>query len=397
MSPARVPPHRPPAGRALLPVLLALFPPALAGQQDSLVVRGAVVDAGSGEPVAAAVHLLDANGGVLLTTRADSLGRFELRPTRPGVFGLRAERQGYRPEERGGIGLWRGDTVRVELRLEPGPSVPADLDRDPDPTADGDPDPLVFGTLIDDGTDRPIEAGIVELVTDDTVAATAPTRTDGTFVLWSDTGTYRLRAEALGYRTDVSTGLTLAPGDTLQVEFRLSAEAMVLDPLRVVARGVPASARRGVIGMDDFFERYARYAESPYTGFMTRDSLAQWEDRVQSTGHMLQWATNLVRAVDPVTGAVTLQGGCTPQYFLNGSRVPYEMVRTLSPGLLEGVEVYLRPAIPAPLAHRSPCGVVAYWSRQTPPDELPANPILRQVGILAILAGLAYFFASGLW
>lgn len=395
MPRARIPPLRAPAALALVPALLAVIPPALAAQEDSLVVRGVVVDAGSGEPVPATVHLLDANDGILLTTRAGSLGRFELRPTRPGVFGLRAEQDGYRPEERSGIGLWRGDPVRVELRLEPGPSPP-DLGDSPDTGAE-DPGPLVFGKLIDDGTDLPIEAGVVELVTNDTVAATAPTRDDGTFVLWADTGTYRLRAEALGYRTDVSTELTLVPGDTLQVEFRLSADAMVLDPLRVVARGVPASERRGVVGMDDFFERYARYAESPYTGFMTRDSLALWEDRVQSTGHVLQWTTRLVRTVDPVTGAVTLQGGCTPQYFLNGSRVPYEMVRTLSPGLLEGVEVYLRPAIPAPLAHRAPCGVVAYWSRQTPPDELPANPILRQVGILAILAGLAYFFASGLW
>lgn len=410
MWPARRTPSLPaPAGLdrrpvplAALPGLLALLlPPALAAQQDSTafpVVRGAVVDARSGDPVPAVVRLLDANGAVLLTTRSDSQGRFTMRPAAPGVYGLRAELDGYRPAERTGIGLWRGDTVRVDLRLEPGPNLPADVAQDPDAEGpDAAPEPLVFGKLIDDATDLAIEAGVVYLVADDSVATTAPTRTDGTFVLWSDTGTYRLRAEALGYRTDESRELTLVPGDTIQVEFRLSAEAMVLDPLRVVARGVPASARTGLVGMDDFFDRYARYADSPYTGFMTRDSLARWEERVQSTGHMLQWATDIVRSVDPETGEVTLQGGCVPLYYLNGSRVPYEMVSTLSPGTLEAVEVYVRPSVPARLAHRAACGVVSYWSRQTPPDSIPENPILRTVGIVGILVGLLVVFGSSLW
>lgn len=384
------------------PAVLAVLLPVAAAAQDEprgtpLVMRGVVTDARSGRPLPASVHLVDPNGGVLATTRCDTLGRFIVRPADPGVYGLTVEYPGYRTEEREGIGLWPGDTVRVELRLEPGPAVPDDLpDRAPSAAAGGD-GPFLFGVLRDDATGLPIDGGSVALAAADSVVGPVPTRSDGTFVLWPDTGTHRLQAGAVGYRSAETRPLGLGPGDTVQVELRLSATAFVLDPLRVVARGVPASARVGLVGMDDFFDRYARYTDSPYADFMTRDSLAVWEERAHTAGHMLQWTSRFVRAVDPETGGVTLTGGCLPEYYLNGSPVPHEMVETLSPGLLEAVEVYVRPSIPATLGRGDPCGVVSFWSRQTPPDSLPENQILRRVAILGFLGGLLYLFASALW
>jgi hypothetical protein len=155
-----------------------------------------------------------------------------------------------------------------------------------------------------------------------------------------------------------------------------------------MARGVPAEERVGLVGMQSFFERYTRYGDSPFAEFMTRDSLSGWDNRVQTTGHMLQWTARAVTAVDPATGAITLRGGCSPSYYLNGSRVPYDMVQGLTPGLLEAVEVYVQPAIPVDLGQGSPCGVVSLWSRQSPPDSLPKSPILRWVGAVTILGGL---------
>jgi hypothetical protein len=143
--------------------------------------------------------------------------------------------------------------------------------------------------LRDDATGLPIEGGNVALAAEDSAVGPVPTRSDGSFVLWPDTGTYRLQAEAVGYRAAETRTLSLGRGDTVQVELRLSATAFVLDPLRVVARGVPASARVGLVGMDDFFDRHARYIDSPYADFMTRDSLAAWEGRAHTAGHMLQW------------------------------------------------------------------------------------------------------------
>ncbi|MFW5947149.1 MAG: carboxypeptidase-like regulatory domain-containing protein [Gemmatimonadota bacterium] len=253
------------------------------------------------------------------------------------------------------------------------------------------------GRLLSDDTGNAIYGGVVHLLRDSAIVYSSLTGEDGAFALEAEPGTYRVRAEALGYRTAVSRGVDLVADDTLGVEFRLSVDAVVLDPLSVIARGITADERGGLAGMDDFLDRYARYAGSPFTVFVTRDSLRVWEDRVQSTGHMLDRISTLVRAVDPVTGAVTLRGGCVPTYYLNGFRVPFETVQTLSPGLLEAAEIYLRPAIPAPLAHQDPCGVVVLWSRRSPPDELPEKTILRKVGTVFLLGALAYLIGSTIW
>lgn len=255
---------------------------------------------------------------------------------------------------------------------------------------------VLAGVLIDDDSAQPIALGLVRLLDASRQAvAIARSEQDGSFRLISPgPGEYRISAEALGYRAAEAGGLELAPGDTVTVEFRLAADAVVLDPLRVVARGVPADERVGLVGMQSFFERYAQYSGSPFAEFMTRDSLAEWDNRVQSTGHMLQWTARAVTAVDPATGEITLRGGCSPSYYLNGSRVPFEMVQGLAPGLLEAVEVYMQPAIPADLGQGAPCGVVSLWSRQTPPDSLPKNPILRWVGAVVIIGGLIFLLVG---
>jgi hypothetical protein len=278
--------------------------------------------------------------------------------------------------------------ILLALAIVPGLLVPGLA---PGATAQQDSaSAVVDGVLIDDGSARPIAMGLVRLLDEGRRAvAAARSQPDGSFRLVSaGPGEYRVSAEALGYRTAEAGGLDLAGGDTVTVEFRLAVDAVVLDPLRVVARGVPAEERVGLVGMQSFFERYARYAGSPFAQFMTRDSLASWDNRVQTTGHMLQWTTRAVTAVDPATGEITLRGGCSPSYYLNGSRVPYDMIQGLTPSLLEAVEVYTRPAIPADLGQGTPCGVVSLWSRQSPPDSLPKSPVLRWVGAVTILGGL---------
>jgi hypothetical protein len=207
-------------------------------------------------------------------------------------------------------------------------------------------------------------------------------------------GTYKLRAAGMGYKTAESHELYLEPGDTIDLTFRLGVDAVVLDPLTVNASARPWANRGELVGMDPFFERYARYGGSGYSEIMTRDSLKQWQNKVQSTGQMLQWATTLVRLADPVTGAMTLRGGCTPIYYLNGMQVPYEDVRSMAPVLLEGVEVYMRPAIPAELGQGDPCGVVSYWSRQTPPDKLPPSKVGRKLAIGVVVLGLIWLLAK---
>lgn len=184
--------------------------------------------------------------------------------------------------------------------------------------------------------------------------------------------------------------LALLVGSTAAALGQQPAEPVLTEPVLLEPITVTVSPRLWLrlAGMEAFYRRYDRYAGTGFAAFITRDSIARWEDRVQSTGHMLQWTARAVTRVDPASGEVTLRGGCAPVYYLNGTQVSYTMVEPLTPTLLEAVEVYVRPAIPADLARASPCGVVAYWSRRTAPDSTSVSPVVKTVGAAAVLGGL---------
>lgn len=101
-----------PARPALGPIAALLLAAPLTAQQPTSV-RGVVVDALSGDPVAGAlVRRVDGRGG----TVADSLGRFAVSAGRDGVLQLALYQYGYQERI---VTLEAGPLARVEL--DPGP------------------------------------------------------------------------------------------------------------------------------------------------------------------------------------------------------------------------------------------------------------------------------------
>jgi hypothetical protein len=102
-----------------VPVLYLLIAAALlAGPVAAQTVRGRVLDAGSGEPVAgAAVQVLDAGSRTVQRARAASDGTFTLRLRVGGSYRLRGDRAGYGPSTSGALEVGARDTVAVELRM----------------------------------------------------------------------------------------------------------------------------------------------------------------------------------------------------------------------------------------------------------------------------------------
>jgi len=79
-------------------------------------LRGRLLDARSGEPVAGAlIVLLDADGGEVATTVTSSRGTYHLRAPGAGVFRLRAERIGFENSLSHEITLLANQTVSEEL------------------------------------------------------------------------------------------------------------------------------------------------------------------------------------------------------------------------------------------------------------------------------------------
>lgn len=219
---------------------------------------------------------------------------------------------------------------------------------------------VIRGNLLDEATDRPIESGTVTLLTRDSAfIARVSTDTAGAFLLpVARPGAYRLGAERLGFVTAISPPITLSTRDTIDVEFRLSTQVMVLKPL------VVTSKRRRPGPLADFQER-AR--QRGFGTFITRDDI---EKRHPYT------TTALLRTIPGIQLFPRARGGghhirlrnCSPAIFIDGVRFEPlgftvdDMVSVLD---LEGIEVY-KTAAEAPVQYtsRNPgCGVILFWTR----------------------------------
>jgi hypothetical protein len=224
---------------------------------------------------------------------------------------------------------------------------------------------VLRGRVMDATTEAPIQGATMALLDDDSarVVATAATDSVGYFLVAAEAaGAYRLRAQRIGYPTTTSTPLRVSTGDTLEVEFRVSAAAVLLDPVVVTARRRPPPPI-----IVDFYERAQR---SIFGTFITRAEVEEL--------HPIR-TTDLLRRIPGVQvvplylgggSAVLMRGGCRPRVVVDGVRV--RDVRSIDdlvqPLELEGLEVY-RSSSQVPVQYGGlgvpgECGAVIIWTRR---------------------------------
>ena len=103
---------------------VALAIAALTSVAAAQVVRGTVVDETSGQPVPGVVVVLfDSAGHRLAGVLAGEDGRYAIRTTGPGRFGLRTERIGFRADAPTLVLLSAGEAIEVKLVTRPVPVV----------------------------------------------------------------------------------------------------------------------------------------------------------------------------------------------------------------------------------------------------------------------------------
>lgn len=218
---------------------------------------------------------------------------------------------------------------------------------------------VVSGTLLESESRAPLVGGVVSVLGEDS-ATFVQVRTDSTggfTFLLPGGGQYWLRAAHEGYQPAMSPRLSLGGLDTLQVEFSLARDLVVLEPLVVKARSrrITQAARR-------FYDR----AENNAGGtFITREEI----ERVNP----LQ-TTELLRRIPGAQStqlmggnAISVRGGCVPSLFIDGMHVrDYRSIDDyVRPVDVEGMEVY-RAAHMAPVEYqglRAGCAVVLVWTR----------------------------------
>jgi hypothetical protein len=248
---------------------------------------------------------------------------------------------------------------------------------------------LIRGALLDERSNAPITAGRITLLNDrKRIVMSDETDALGYFELWAeDPGQYILRSQRLGYLNTSTPPMDLVTGDTLNIEFRISPDAVYLAPVTVTASALRWWERTEPAALWSFYERREMYERMGMGRFMIREDLEPFDG--MSVTQYLQTvpgirlatiSTDLREVSYPTLRAQAgLLRPCQPDFYVDGARVRFRS--PLDPdfgpsdtidAILEvpqivGVEVYDGVAIlPGEFGGTTAnCGVIAIWtSRQ---------------------------------
>jgi len=246
------------------------------------------------------------------------------------------------------------------------------------------------GKVIDAVTGAAVPAAAVRALVEGRDVGRARTAADGTFNFQLRVpGTVRIEAQRTGYGTTVTGDLPVGLRETVDVEVKISAEAITIEPLRVTARVAPP--RRRSLERNGFYDRerrgigkYLRREEIERHG---RSNMAQVLSYVPGTAVLRRGFRDYIyfpRNGGPGLGRVRSSnsrgraqwgppaGGCLPRLFLDGIRVSYDSDADINsfvdPEAVEAVELFRGPSeIPVEYNdNNSQCGVILIWTRQEP-------------------------------
>jgi hypothetical protein len=238
----------------------------------------------------------------------------------------------------------------------------------------------IRGRVVDAATGAPVaEAAVSAVAPRGGVAGRGRSGAGGEFALaFRGPGAFRVRVERTGYATATSGEVTVGPAETVEVEVRVSARPLELDPLTVTARRGPQ--RIAAMEHTGFYEREAR----GFGRFYRRDFFEKRETRPISDvldempGLRMfrdnRGAVVLVFDRAQATGAFQrAQKGqadfCPPVYYLDGTYLGTANVdQVLLTNRVEAVEVYGSAAtVPVEFnSTGSACGVIVLWTRRSP-------------------------------
>ena len=207
----------------------------------------------------------------------------------------------------------------------------------------------ITGEVVAAADQTVVEGAEVALLTPDSMSvASVVTSSTGRFAMAAPgPGEYLIRVARLGF-SDLTIGpVSLAEAQTIQVQIRLEARAIALEPMTVVAN------IRGIQQRDlwEYHQRLRRYEHYIGTTIFPRAELAE---------HDAWTYEEFMRRAAP--RIATPGGDCTPAVFLNGKRMVPDPLQSLE--RIEGIEFH-RGVGPsgALFVNEDGCGVILVWTR----------------------------------
>jgi len=240
----------------------------------------------------------------------------------------------------------------------------------------------VRGKVLDAATGEGIaEAAVQALGADGHNVGRARTGPDGSFQMpLRAAATVRIEAQRTGYRTTLTDALPVALREAVEVEVRLSATALAIEPLRVTARVEPPHRRN--LELNGYYGRerqgIGEYLRREDIEKRASSNLAQVLQRVPGTSILYRGSHQYV--FFPRNGGPSLNtsvrgapgNACLPRLFVDGSRVTYDAQNDINsvvnPNQVEGIEIFRGPSeIPVQYNdNNSMCGVILIWTRTEP-------------------------------
>jgi hypothetical protein len=180
------------------------------------------------------------------------------------------------------------------------------------------------GRVLDEGTGDLIPGVYLELIGTDGEALRSLLSDEQGGFTFSDLipGSYRLRGERLGYRETVGGFVDLDVGEAVELEFRMAAEAIVLDPITVVASPRPWYEHLKAPALWGYYER------SEYLKSIGRGRFLGPQELRNMSGMPVTIAVGTIPGMQAVLSENSgsrfhLLGrrGCDALFFLNGMPV----------------------------------------------------------------------------
>ncbi|MEK9501061.1 carboxypeptidase-like regulatory domain-containing protein [Gaopeijia maritima] len=187
------------------------------------------------------------------------------------------------------------------------------------------PGQTLVGRVVDDASGAPV-IDVEVVLLDSEGEPTGEQRLSGNGGLFRfldlGPGHYRLSASRLGYRDTTGPFVELQVGDSVEVEFRIAQEAVLLEPLTVTASARPWYEHLKPPALWEFYER------SEYLSRIGRGQFLDSEDLAPLQGMPVSMAVATLPGMQAVTSDSSgsrfhLLGrmGCDALFFVNGRQV----------------------------------------------------------------------------
>lgn len=227
---------------------------------------------------------------------------------------------------------------------------------------------VLHGRLLENGTEVPVPGGIVLLMSaDSSEVARGVTAEDGSFELRAPApGAYFVFATAPGFERAFTDDIDLQPPGR-RIRLLITPTPIPLEP--VVGE---AAAHRPYSRNQQFYDRMERRTAGR---FITREQIERRNPAIAAD--MLRNVPGLrvamvngqavIEAAHPITYQDMLAGRrCLANLYIDGMSVSNAAINSISPGDIEGFEIYTNTAaIPSEFnsSMGAACGVVVIWTR----------------------------------